>query len=530
MPHETVVDLVRVRARTHGDKPFVLCGDRRVSFAEADAVSDRVAAGLAEIGVAPGDRVAILTENRPEMVETVFGCAKLGAIQVPLNHFLKGEFLRHQLEDSGASTLVGDRAGVSAAISLLDSIPELKRIVCFDDPPGSSSVEITSYDSVRASRAPTPAVELCSADLMAILYTSGTTGLPKGCMLSHAYHTHYGRVWCEFAGYEENDVLLSALPMYSNAARVTVMLPALTGGFTAVIEPAFHASTFIQRAIDADVTWIGGVGAMGMALIAQPPSPKDRAHKIRAAGFIPFDPEASDAFKQRFGIPEFFTELYGQTECAAVCFSPISGDRRPGSAGKPVPYLDVRLFDDDDREVEAGQVGEIVVRPRQPGVMFDGYWGKPEATLEAFRNLWYHTGDYGRFDAEGFLTFIDRKKDALRRRGMNVSSVELEMAISRHPAVAEAAVVALAAAMTEDDIKACLVLEPDATIEAEALFEFFSKNLPYFAVPRYVEIAASLPKNAMGRVMKHELRDAGVTEGTWDFEAMGLTVSRDDRR
>ncbi len=489
-----------------------------------------MAAGLVDLGAARGDGVAILTENRLEMIEAVFACAKLGAVQVPLNHFLKGEFLRHQLQDSGVSTLLADPAGVLATIPLLDSLPELKRIVCFDDPPEGRGTEIISYEDIRNSGGPTPSADLSATDHMAILYTSGTTGLPKGCMLSHAYHVHYGRVWCDFGEYQETDVVLSALPMYSNALRVTVLLPALTAGFTAVIEPAFHASTFMQRAIEQEATWIGGVGAMGMALLAQPPSPLDRAHKIRAAGFIPFSVEASEKFKERFGISEFFTELYGQTECAAVCFSPLSGARRPGTAGRPAPYLDVRLVDDEDGEVETGDTGEIVVRPRQPGVMFDGYWRKPEDTLKAFKNLWYHTGDYGRADADGFITFVDRKKDALRRRGMNVSSLEVEMAISAHPQIAEAAVIALPAQMTEDDIKVCLVLHSQQSIQPDELFGFFSANLPYFAVPRYVEIMRALPKNAMGRVMKHELRDAGVTEETWDLEAMGLTVSRADRR
>ena len=190
----------------------------------------------------------------------------------------------------------------------------------------------------------------------------------------------------------------------------------------------------------------------------------------------------------------------------------------------------MRIVDDDDLEVPRGETGEIVLRPLEPDSMFAGYWGRPEETLHTFLNLWHHTGDYGRMDDDGFVSFVDRKKDALRRRGENVSSMELEQAIARHPKVAEVAVHAVPAAATEDDIKACVVLVPGETATPEELFAHFEAHLPYFAVPRYVELVPALPKNAVGRVLKHELRAAGVTPATWDLEALGLTVGRDARR
>ena len=174
--------------------------------------------------------------------------------------------------------------------------------------------------------------------------------------------------------------------------------------------------------------------------------------------------------------------------------------------------------------------GEITLRPRHRHAMFEGYWRKPEATLEAFRGLWYHTGDFGRRDERGFVSFVDRKRDALRRRGENVSSVELESAIITHPNIAEAAVHAVPSALTEDDIKACIVLGDGVELTPEAAFEFFRSTLPYFAIPRYVEVLDELPRNAVARVMKHLLRDRGVTAETWDFEALGFSVTRSERR
>jgi crotonobetaine/carnitine-CoA ligase len=191
----------------------------------------------------------------------------------------------------------------------------------------------------------------------------------------------------------------------------------------------------------------------------------------------------------------------------------------------------VRIVDDDDVEVPPGEVGEIVVRPLEPDSLFSGYWGRDAETVHTFRNLWHHTGDYGRMDAEGFVTFVDRKKDALRRRGENVSSMELEAAILRHPRITEVAVHAVESAVTEDDIKACLVTAAgEAEVKPDELFEFLAGHLPYFAVPRYVELVPELPKNALGRVLKHELRARGVTPATWDFEKLGLTVERGQRR
>src|SRR5439155_976329 len=272
-----------------------------------------------------------------------------------------------------------------------------------------------------------------------------------------------------------------------------------------------------------------GVGAMAQAVLATPPAPEDRDHRIRYSMWIALPPALQLRLEERFGAP-VNAEGYGQTECAPVTFNRLSGRRRRETAGLAAPWLDVRIVDDDDVEVPRGETGEIVLRPLEPDSMFAGYWGRPDESLLAFRNLWHHTGDYGRMDEDGFVSFVDRKKDALRRRGENVSSMELEQAIVRHAKVAEVAVHAVPSPATEDDIKACIVVASGETVTPEELFAHFQADLPYFAVPRYVELLPALPKNAVGRVLKHQLRSAGVTPGTWDLESLGLTVSREDRR
>jgi len=240
-------------------------------------------------------------------------------------------------------------------------------------------------------------------------------------------------------------------------------------------------------------------------------------------------PAAQLAFEERFGIP-VLTEAFGQTECFPISMAPASAERARHTLGPPTAHYELTLRGDDDNEVPPGTPGEICVRPKTPGVMYSGYWNKPEETLAAWRNLWHHTGDMARLDDAGRLVFVDRKKDALRRRGENVSSLELEAAIMAHPGVAAVAICAVPSPLGEDDIKACIVPAPDGTLEPGELFGFFKETLPYFAIPRYVQIREALPANALGRVMKHVMRSEGIPEGTWDFDALGFQVTRDERR
>jgi crotonobetaine/carnitine-CoA ligase len=521
-------ELLRERARMHPEKGYLGCAETLLTFAEIDGRSDRVAAGLAERGVAPGDRVAVISSNRLEMLELFFACAKAGAAMVPLNVFLKGDFLRYQLEDSQAQTLVVDGPGFESAEDLLHLLPDLTRIVTLDTPADTAG-QVVRYESLRMSAGPVPEPDLDPASLMSILYTSGTTGMPKGCMLPHGWYMNGARVSSEMVEYRTDDILFTALPLFHAWAQGIVM-GALVHHLTAWVDPIFSVTRLLDRFLETDASVFTGVGAMGMAMMGAPRSENDRKHRLRCALMIPFTPEQQEAFLDRFGAT-VLSQLYGQTECGAITYARLSERRNLASIGRPAPYLDVRLHDDDDREVTVGEIGEIVVRPKVPNAMYLGYWRKPDATVDAWRNLWHHTGDYGRADTEGFITFVDRKKDALRRRGENVSSQELERAIAGHPKLAEAAVHAIPSPMTEDDIKVCVVLaSADEPVTPDELFDFFKQVLPYFAIPRYVEILPELPKNATLRVMKHLLRARGVTDRTWDLAAMGFEVSREDRR
>jgi crotonobetaine/carnitine-CoA ligase len=307
-------------------------------------------------------------------------------------------------------------------------------------------------------------------------------------------------------------------------------MSALVNGASLVHEPVFHASTFMRRAAEEGATMIWGLGTMAMAILAQPPAVGDQDNTVRLSAWCPLHPDRQLEFQERFG-GVVNSEAYGQTEAVPIVIeSADQPSRLPFVVGRPSELYEVRIVDEQDHELPAGQIGEIVVRPRRADGMFSGYWGKPEASLAAFRNLWHHTGDLGKLDEQQRLTFVDRAKDAVRRRGENVSCFELELAIGQHPIVLQAAATAVPAALGEDDIKISIICHPGDVPGPEEWFGFFRDQLPYYAIPRYVDIRASFPLTATGRVRKEALRTEGVHGSLWDLERLGLMVPREQRR
>jgi crotonobetaine/carnitine-CoA ligase len=499
-----------------------------LTFGELDERSDRVAAGLSELGVGRGDRVATLATNRIEVVELFFAVAKLGAIQVPLNAFLKGEFLRYQLDRSAAVALIADADGLRSVRPLLAGVSALRHVVALDERASAECAATAVFSELYLSATP-PESSPRPEDTMSIIFTSGTTGLPKGCVVSHGYYVRSGRLTGQALGLNANDTIYCALPLFHAGGRLLALTNALVHGIPVSVDSAFSASRFFERARRVHATVAIGVGAMGQALMATPPGPGDRDHSVRTMLVSPMPVSVQEKFQERFGIDPW-TEFYGQTECVPLTLTPRSAERDRAGCGLPAPDVEVGLLDELGDAVPHGEVGEVCIRPRSRFAMFDGYLDDPAQTLEAFRGLWYHTGDTARRRDSGELEFVDRKKDSMRRRGENVSSMELEAAIIRHDGVAEVAVHGVPSAQTEDDIKACIVPMQGVSLEPAELFEFFRVNLPYFAVPRYVEMYDELPKNAVGRVMKHVLRERGNGSSTIDFEGLGMAVARADRR
>lgn len=525
-------DWLRAEAAADPDRPFVQCGGGWISLAELDHRSDGVAAGLQGLGVGVGDRVAVILPNSIEYIVLVYAIAKAGAVQVPVNTYLRGEFLLHPLLESGATLAVCDREAMHQIVPLAPGLPALTNLVLVDgaSPDPSTPFSQLRFASLEESGRNLEPPALTPDDLCAIMYTSGTTGVSKGCMISHGYYCSISATFVDHGWFRPGDRIFGASPLFHFTGQVSVIANALAARGSAVLEPQFHATTFMARAREVEATAVFGVGAMAIAILAQPPTALDREHSIRQSTWIPMTEPDQERFTERFGIP-VLSEVYGQSECWPATLAHADGpDRRQSGLGRALEHLEVRLVGDDDNDVPTGHVGEIRVRPKISNRIFGGYWNNPTATAEAARDGWHHTGDNGRFDDDGHLYFVDRKKDCLRRRGENVSSMELERAILAHPAVAAVAVHAVPSELGEDDIKACIVLVPEQTAEIDEMFAFFKGVLPYYAIPRYLEFLDELPVNQTMRIQKHLLRERGITETTIDLQTSGFAVERHERR
>ncbi|MBV8168779.1 MAG: ATP-dependent acyl-CoA ligase [Alphaproteobacteria bacterium] len=506
--------MLRQRAQHFGARPLVQAGETAWTFAEAPQLAARAAGRLTAAGIEPGDRVALMCSNRPAFVELFLGCAWLGAILVPINTASRGVTLRHVLQNSGARLLVIEPGFLDALAHIdLPTLP-IEAVWLIDAPPAGVVVPAISRalpplgDAVDAT--PTR-----PGDTLAILYTSGTTGPSKGVCCPHAQYFWWGLNTAHLLGVQEHDILCTTLPLFHTNALNT-FFQALLSGATAIFEPRFSASAFwtTLQARRATVTYL--LGAMVPILLSRPPAPEERAHATRIA-LAPGVPGHFHAdFTARTGIA--LLDGYGSTETNFVLGVPTA-DQRPGTMGKVFEGFSARVVDDEDNEVPDGTPGELILRADAPFAFGTGYFGAPEKTVEAWRNLWFHSGDRVIRDPDGHFRFVDRLKDAIRRRGENISSFEVEQVLLSHPDVATAAVFPVRSELAEDEVMAAIVRRPDAVLDGETIIRFCETRMAYFAVPRYIEFVDALPQTENGKVQKYKLRERGVTAATWDGAA-----------
>jgi crotonobetaine/carnitine-CoA ligase len=300
----------------------------------------------------------------------------------------------------------------------------------------------------------------------------------------------------------------------------------LLSGGRAAIARRFSVSGFWPEVKRTGATIVSMLGSLAILLADADDHPDAVDNTLRLCGAVPMPPDIDRIWNERFGC-QTFSAAFGLTEASLISSLPAGEANKPGAAGRPNTVdFDVRLVDDDDNPVPVGEIGEIACRPTGPNQMFAGYFRRPEETLTVLRNLWFHTGDLARLDEAGFLSFVDRKKDYLRRRGENISSFEMERTYHSHPAIVDVAVHSVPSEVGEDDVKVTAVLQSGETLTPEELCAWSVDKVPYFAVPRYIEFRADLPRNPVGRVLKYQLRDEGVTPATWDREAAGFTFER----
>jgi crotonobetaine/carnitine-CoA ligase len=472
-----------------------------LTFGEVRDAAARTAGRLADAGIRAGDCVATMSENRRELLELWLGCAWLGAVYLPINTALRGRQLEHVLRDGGARLLV-------VSPELAEVAPQVGQTWRFDEYPGLG-------DAV-------PPVDARPGDTCALLYTSGTTGPSKGVLCPHAQWFWWAVATGEGLGIAEDDVLYTCMPLFHTNA-LNSFAQALVAGAAFVLGPRFSVSQMWRRLVDADATVTFLLGTMVHLLAGREHDPFERSHRVRVA-LAPATPAVLHGeFRERFGIR--LVDGWGSTEANYVISTAFEG-APPGSMGAVLPDFEARVVDPDDEEVPVGTPGELVVRSKQPNAFSNGYHGLPEKTTEAWRNLWLHTGDRVVRDGDGWWWFLDRLKDSIRRRGENISSFEVEAALSEHQAVAAVAVVPVPSEVGEEEVLAYVVPRRGVELDPAELIRFCEPRLAYFAIPRYVELVDELPLTPSGKIEKYKLRERGVGERTWDREAAGIKVSR----
>jgi crotonobetaine/carnitine-CoA ligase len=523
----TFPDWIRHKAEKNGDKMALTIEGRSRSYHQIDHESDRTAAGLAALGLQPGDHASIWMKNSLEFVDVWFGMTKAGVVEVPIHNASRGHLLQYVLDHADAKALVVDEEFLPHLAVVAGDLPKLEHVVVNREGLDltvelPSSVAVIDVAELYRDRVP-PEPEIDRRQPVAILHTSGTTGPPKGAIISHESGLHLTRHVVWLMDYTADDRLYTAFPLFHNNAKYTSVTAAMECDGSLFMQQRFSVSRFWETIRSENITAFNYMGALLMMLMKQPESPADVANPARIAFGAPCPVEIWEPFEERFGVK--LVEVFGMTEAPIACENRLD-DRRIGAAGKESMSYEVRIVDERDRPVPAGESGEIVVRPKRPDIMFSGYYKRPETTLESFRNLWFHTGDRGRMDEDGFVYFIDRMKDSIRRRGENISTWAIESVLNTHDEILESAAYGVASDLTESEVMVAVVRQPGSTLDEIALLDYCHGKMAHFAIPRFVRFMEELPKNHAQRVQKFKLREMGVTEDTWDRERVGYEVRR----
>ncbi|MBR0936748.1 ATP-dependent acyl-CoA ligase [Bradyrhizobium jicamae] len=519
-PADRILSTILTRqAARYGDRTLFVSGETRWSYAETAGIAAASAGRLMRAGIRAGDRVALMCSNRPEFLEVYLGCAWMGAVSVPINTALRGIQLSHILRNSGPRLLVIETPFVPALETLESDVAPPDLIWTIGEGAAPASVPIAPLPPLGEGL---PSAQVRPGDTVAILYTSGTTGPSKGVCCPQAQLFWWGVYSARALGIVEGDVLFTTLPLFHTNA-LNAFYQAVLNGCTYVLEPKFSASGFWTAARRHKATVGYLLGAMAVMLLGQKPSEDDTTHCLRVAlgGGVPG--QFHGPFLARFGVP--LLDGYGSTETNFVFAGSIPSDR-PGTMGRLAEGMEACIVDPDDAVLPDGVAGELLLRAREPFAFATGYFGMPEKTVEAWKNLWFHSGDRVVRDADGHFRFIDRMKDSIRRRGENVSSWEVEQVLLRHPAIDACAVYPLPSELGEDEVAAAVRLKPGHALDPVDVVRHCEGQMAYFAVPRFVRLITEMPLTENGKIKKVALREAGRTTDTWDREAAGYKLRR----
>jgi len=492
-------------ARRHGERVFATCESSTLRFADLERQSRAFALNTRGLGLKPGDRIAIMLPNSPAVMAALYGIARGGFVWVPVNPEHRGASLAHLLEHSAPSMIIYEAACRDALVQCGVPLERMVQIVVGETAQNGA-------DALAALLDGDPVCELAEPrrdDTFAIMYTSGTTGRPKGVQVTHGMMRFAARAAIELADARDHDVLFMWEPLYHIGGAQVLLMPLLRQVRVAMV-PRFSASRFWQQVKDAGATHIHYLGGVLQILMKQPASDSDRAHGVRVGWGAGCLPDTWHAFRERFGIE--LREAYGMTETSSI--ASINGSGQAGSVGHAVPWFDIEVVDAAGRPVPRGERGEIVVRPKQPGCVFPGYFRDPDTTARVLRGGAVHTQDIGSFDASGALTFHGRMTDSIRCRGENVSAWEIEHVLGAHEAIEDCAVIGVAAEVGEQDIKLFVQFKAGHAAALDALSAWLAARLAPFQNPRYIEVVDGFARTPSQRIIKHVL-PADVA-ASWD--------------
>lgn len=522
--------ILQMQAEQIGDTVYLLNDDKRFTFAQTDAIVNSVARGLADLGVGRGDRVAFFANSSLDIIFLTLAVSRLGAVWIPINAEYKGEWLKVTLADSKPKVIVSDTLMLPRLLEVLDDVPH-EHLVLRDLGENPLSAGAHNFEFLKSfSDAPHDMSFINYGDVNAVLWTSGTTGKSKGVMQSHNVWVHTAERHSTRFATIPGDIAYNVLPLYNSASWMMTIFRTLYEGIGCANDPSFSASNFWDRTRLYNATQTFSLGAMHVYLWKQPERPDDKDNPIRTAGMSPMPDDLIEPFCERFGITQI-AQGFGQSEIGNVVAREPTNKRnpKPGALGNVAATIEVRLIDDEGNDVPDGEPGEFAVKPKKPHIMFEGYFENPEANAGAFTaDGWYRMGDLGRRDADGDYFFVDRKKDAVRYAGRNISTMEVEQSIRNHPAVDEAAVFGIQSAelAVESELAAHIILKEGSSLSADELARYINDNAPYYFVPRYIEFVDSLPYTPTNKVQKYLLRERGVTADTWDRKAAGFELTR----
>ena len=521
--YPTLADLVRIKAKQNGDKIWMeFQNEQKFTYKDADVITDCLATGFYQSGVRVDDHVAIFALNSPMWVFSFLGILKVGGVPVTVNTGFIKDPLVYNLTASKAEYLIIDSRLMDKFKEIEDSLPAIKHVFII----GKDTLNPVNYPKKPYSHIeelltikpdPVHRVSRQIYDTSAMILTSGTTGPSKVVCATNAQFISTALFLIDAAGVAGESVYYSYLPLFHIMALDMAMILSMLANAKLVLVEKFDPAIFWKHVSKYQVTHFPAVGPILEMLIKMPPSPLDKDHgPLTAVAYC--SKEIWTLAQERFNIN--ITGGYGSTEVGIPISAPndvvSQRDNPPGACGLIGPHVEVKIMNERGEILSPGHTGEIVVRPKISWAIFRSYYGMPDATVNAFRGLWFHTADAGYFDDQGYLFFVDRLKDAIRRKGENISSYEVEQILLKHPKIAQASVVPANSEFGDDEVMAVVVPKPESNLTQEMVISFSKENMPHFWIPRYIRFMDALPATPTGRIEKFKLREQGVTSDTYD--------------